>query len=243
VCECGGELAGATDLGVVDAYQQIEIPWVAAKLTQYDQHAVVCGCGKAHTATRPEGARDGKIGYGPNPQAWAVFLMVVHFVPVRRCAQILESLTGTAPSAGFVHSMLKRAAALVKTVNQRIRALIVLAHAVCLDETPLKVGSKTPKPGKKKAERYLLVARTKLYTLYPLGDRSLDTFKASVPMDLKRTHARRSSHHVITQATYECPVNVCAERCRLFSLYGRAAAPNNLQAWMAWVPFGQRRLR
>jgi hypothetical protein len=184
VCECGSELAGATDLGVVDAYQQIEIPLVAAELTQYDQHAVVCGCGKVHTATRPEGARDGKIGYGPNLQAWAVFLMVVHFVPVQRCVQILESLTGTAPSAGFVHSMLKRAAALVKTVNQRIRALIILAHAVCLDETPLKVGSKTPKPGKKKAERYLLVACTKLYTLYLLGDRSLDTFKASVLMDL-----------------------------------------------------------
>ena len=35
-------------------------------------------------------------------------------------------------------------------------------------------------PGKKKAERYLLVACTELYTHYLLGDRSLDTFKASV---------------------------------------------------------------
>ena len=41
----------------------------------------------------------------------------------------------------------------------------------------------TPKPGKKKAERYLLVACTELYTHYLLGDRSLDTFKASVLAD------------------------------------------------------------
>ena len=65
-------------------------------------------------------------------------------------------------------------------MHDRIRALITLAYAVCCDETPLKVGPKTPKPGKKKAERYLLVACTELYTHYLLGDRSLDTFKALV---------------------------------------------------------------
>ncbi len=55
---------------------------------------------------------------------------------------------------------------------------------VACDETPLKVGPKKPKPGKKKAERYLLVFCTELYTHYLLGDRSLDTFKASVLTEL-----------------------------------------------------------
>ena len=44
-CECGADLAGGADLGVVDSFQQIEIPRVAAKVTRYDQHAVRCGCG------------------------------------------------------------------------------------------------------------------------------------------------------------------------------------------------------
>jgi transposase len=47
----------------------------------------------------------------------------------------------------------------------------------------LRVGAKMPKPGKKKAERYLLVACTELYTHYLLGDRSLATFRASVLPD------------------------------------------------------------
>ncbi len=76
--------------------------------------------------------------------------------------------------------MLARTAGLLAEVHQRIRALITLAYAVCCDETPLRVGPRTPKPGKKKAEQYLLVACTELYTHYLLGDRSLDTFKAFV---------------------------------------------------------------
>jgi hypothetical protein len=48
-------------------------------------------------------------------------------------------------------------------------------------------GPKKPKPGKKKAEKYLLVACTELYTHYLLGDRDLDTFKAFVFTDLTDT--------------------------------------------------------
>jgi transposase len=80
--------------------------------------------------------------------------------------------------------MLARAAGLLTEVDKRIPTLITLAYAVCCEQTPLRVGPKTPKPGKKKAEKYLLVAATELYTHYLLGDRSLDTFKAFVLKDL-----------------------------------------------------------
>jgi transposase len=113
-----------------------------------------------------------------------VYLMVVHFIPTHRVVALLESLTGTAPSVGFVHGMINRTAGLLEGVHQRIRALIILAYAACCDETPLRVGAKTPAVGKKKAERYLLVACTELYTHYLLGDRSLATFKAFVVTDL-----------------------------------------------------------
>lgn len=183
-CDCGDDLDRARDLGVVDRYQQHEIPQVAVTITQYDQHEVECGCGRRHTAVRPDGARSGPVGYGPNLAAFAVYLMVVHFIPAHRVVALLESLTGTAPSVGFVHGVLNRMAGLLDEVHQRIRALITLAYAVCCDETPLRVGAKTPAVGKKKAERYLLVACTELYTHYLLGDRSLDTFKAFVIKDL-----------------------------------------------------------
>jgi transposase len=179
-CGCGANLTDAADLGVVDSYQEHEVPQVTVRVTQYDQHQVRCMCGQTHTAARPEGARSGPVGYGPNLAAFAVYLMVVHFVPTHRVVALLESLTGAAPSVGFVHGLLARTAGLLGAVHDRIRTLITLAYAVCVDETPLKVGPKTPRPCKTKAERYLLVACTQLYTHYLLGDRSLETFKAFV---------------------------------------------------------------
>jgi hypothetical protein len=63
--------------------------------------------------------------------------------------------------------------------NRAIRALIILAHVICADETPIRVG-----PGPKTRKRYLLVACTRLLTYYFLGDRSLATFAAFVFPDL-----------------------------------------------------------
>jgi transposase len=215
-CECGQDLAEATDLGVVDRYQQHEIPQVSVKITQYDQHQVRCGCGTVHTARRPEGARTGPVGYGPNLQAFCVYLMVVQFIPVGRCVQLLESLTGATPSAGFVHGMLTRAAGLLAEVDKRIRALITLAYAVCCDETPLRVGPRKPKPGRKKAEKYLLVACTELYTHYLLGDRDLTTFKAFVLKDLADSVVVHDRYHLydsaeIGQLTHQL---CCQHLCR-----------------------------
>lgn len=183
-CGCGADLADAADLGVVDAFQQVEIPAVAAKVTQFDQHAVRCGCGKVHTAARPEGAGTGKVEYGPVLQAWAVFLMVVHHLPTHRCRQVLTALTGAEPSVGFVHGLLARASKALREADRRIRALITLARVLRMDETPLRVGPKVPRPGRKKAEKYLLIACTTLYTHFLVGDRDLDTFKASVLADV-----------------------------------------------------------
>ncbi|MGH3755986.1 MAG: IS66 family transposase [Pseudonocardiaceae bacterium] len=199
-CGCGQDLAGARDLGVVDRYQQHEIPRMSVKVIQFDQHQVACGCGAVHTAARPAGSRSGPVGYGPNLQAFAVYLLVVQFLPAHRVVALLESLTGAAPSVGFVHGMLARTARLLGATHDRIATLITLAYAVCCDETPLRVGPRTPKPGKKKAERYLLVFCTQAYTHYLLGDRSLATFKASL---LSELGARPDASAIIVHDRYQ----------------------------------------
>lgn len=178
-CGCGADLAAGTDLGVADAYQQSEIPTLSAIVTQYDLHAVGCACGAVHTATRPPGAGTdpGRVGYGPNLRAWCVYLMVTHALPVHRCVALLGSLTGAKPSVGFVHSTLATAAAVLAAVEERIRARIEAAPAVAVDETPIKVGPATPAEGRKKADKYLIVAATPTDTWYTLGDRDLATFK------------------------------------------------------------------
>jgi hypothetical protein len=179
-CGCGRNLADADDLGVAASHQVMDTPVVTAVLTQYDGHAVQCRCGKVHVAAPPPGAGEaGTVTYGPNVQAWVVFLPVMHHVPVERCADVIGALTGTRPSDGFVHSLLARAARAVRGASMLIRALVITAAVLCADETPLRVG-----PGPKTRKKYLLVACTNLLTCYFLGDRSMDSFDAFVFPDL-----------------------------------------------------------
>jgi transposase len=179
-CRCGAALAGGTDLGVAASHQQVEIPLVSARVIQHDRHAVRCGCGQVSLAPAPSGAGvPGTVTYGPNLQAWCVYLMAAHAVPVHRCAELIASLAGAAPSAGFIHGMLARAAAAVTTASMLIRALVIAAPAVSCDETPIRAG-----PGPAWRKRHLLVAATPLLTWYMLGDRTAASFSEFVLPDL-----------------------------------------------------------
>ena len=105
-CACAADLAGAADLGVRYSHQVIDLPEAPAQTTQDDRHQVRCACGRVHVADAlPRAGAPGTVTYGPNFQAWCVFLMVMHHVPVERCADILESMSGTRPSDGWVHTL------------------------------------------------------------------------------------------------------------------------------------------
>jgi transposase len=183
-CPCGADLDDARDLGVRYSHQVTDLPEARAVTVQHDRHEVQCACGRTHVADAPPGAAGapGTVTYGLNFQAWCVFLLVMHHVPVERCADILESMSGTRPSDGWVHALLERAARAVAAANKAIRALIILARVVCGDETPLRAG-----PGPKARKKYLQVACTSLLTYYFLGARDLASFRQFVYSDLHGT--------------------------------------------------------
>jgi transposase len=195
-CACGADLAVAADLGVAASHQIADIPLETATVTQHDLHEVACRCGRVHRAPAPAGAgAAGTVTYGLGLQAWCVYLMAAHAIPVHRCAELIEALTGAEPSPGFVHSMIARAAAAVAEPDKAIRCLIILAHVISADETPIRAG-----PGPKTRKRYLLVACTNLLTYYFLGDRSMKTFNAFVLPDLSGTvvvHDRYQNYDAI----------------------------------------------
>ena len=137
-CGCGADLAGARDLGVRYSHQVTDLPEARAETIQHDRHEVECACGRRHVADAPpQAGAPGTVTYGLNFQAWCVFLMVMHHVPVERCADIIASMSGTRPSDGWVHGLLDRAASAVAAANTAIRALIILARVICGDETPV----------------------------------------------------------------------------------------------------------
>jgi hypothetical protein len=182
-CPCGADLAAAADLGVAASHQVIDVPAQTATVTQHDLHEAACRCGQVHRAgAPPEAGAAGTVSYGLGIQALVAYLIAAHALPVHRAAELIEAMTGAKPSPGFVHGMIGRAAAAVADANKAIRALIILAHVVSADETPIRVG-----PGPKSRKKYLLVACTSLLTYYFLGGRSLKTFDAFVFPDLHGT--------------------------------------------------------
>ena len=195
-CACGADLAAAADLGVAASHQIVDVPLQTATVVQHDRHEVACGCGPVHQAPAPAGAgAAGTVTYGLVLQAWCVYLIAAHAIPVHRCAELIEALTGAEPSPGFVHSMIARAAAAVAQANTAIRCLIILAHVICADETPIRAG-----PGPKTRKRYLLIAGTNLLTYYFPGDPSLKTFTAFVLPDMAGTvvvHDRYQNYDAI----------------------------------------------
>jgi transposase len=67
------------------SHQVTDLPEARAQTTQYDRHQVQCGCGRVRVADAPPRAgAPGTVTYGLNVQAWCVFLMVMHHVPVER---------------------------------------------------------------------------------------------------------------------------------------------------------------
>jgi transposase len=166
------------------SHQVTDLPEARAVTIQHDRHEVMCACGRVHVADAPPdaAAAPGTVTYGLNFQAWCVFLLVMHHVPVERCADILASVSGTRPSDGWVHTPLDRAARTVAAANTAIRALILAARVICGDETPLRAG-----PGPKTSKMYLQVACTSLLTHYFLGGRDLPSFREFIYSDLPGT--------------------------------------------------------
>jgi transposase len=136
-----------------------------------------------------------------------VFLLVVHHVPVECCAQVIEALSRTRPSDGFVHSMIARAAVAVCGVNMLIRALVITARVICADEIPIRVG-----PGPKASKKYLLVACTNLLTYFYLGERSMKSFDAFVFPDMPRAaivHDRYRNYDNVPPCCTSCAPSTC----------------------------------
>jgi hypothetical protein len=171
-CDCGADLAAAADVGIERSHQVHDLPPVAVEVTQHDVWRVRCGCGREHVAPPPAGVAAAPSSYGVNLRALVVYLIIYQHVPVERCVRLIADLTGgTGPSAGFVHGMLARCAAVLDEVVALIKTAVITAAVAGFDETTIRCGP----AGQKK---YILSGSTETAVAYHLGGRDLGSFTA-----------------------------------------------------------------
>jgi len=171
-CECGADLAAAADVGIERSHQVHDLPPVKVEVTQHDRYRVRCGCGREHVAPLPADVPAAPSSYGTNLKSLVVYLIIYQHVPVERCVRLIADLTGgMAPSAGFVHGMLSRCAAVLGEVVALIKTAVTLAAVAGFDETTIRCGP----AGQKK---YILSGSTETAVAYYLGGRDLGSFTA-----------------------------------------------------------------
>jgi transposase len=171
-CACGVSLAAAENVRIERSHQVHDLPEITVKVTQHDVWRVRCRCGREHVGRLPPGVPAARSSYGPVLKALVVYLIVYQHVPVERCVRLIADLSGgRAPSAGFVHGMLARCAAVLAEVVKLIKTAVTLAAVAGFDETVIRCGPAGTK-------KYILSGSTETAVAYHLGGRDLNSFTA-----------------------------------------------------------------
>lgn len=135
---CGDALTDVVSMAMVRR-QVTDIAAAVATVTEHRLHRRRCACGTLTTAPPPAGVAAAPASYGANLRAWVVYLLVFQHVPVARVVELVTDLSGARPSTGWVCQVLRETAAGLAEVEQLIRALLVLAPVLHVDETGTKV--------------------------------------------------------------------------------------------------------
>jgi transposase len=168
--DCGASLADAPVVGV--ARRQVFDPPPPPPRPHVTEYQIVtrrCACGARVPGPAPAGV-GAPASYGPQAAALAVYLGVGQYLPVARTAGVLATLSGIAPSTGWLAGQRARAAALVETqFLPHVRALLRSVGVLHVDETPGRAAGKLG---------YVHVACTEFLTAMHVGDRSKTTIDA-----------------------------------------------------------------
>jgi hypothetical protein len=101
-----------------------------------------CGSCHATTAARFPKEASAPACYGPNVRALVAYFSTAHFVPVERCAQILDEAFGVKIATGSVATVVAETAANLEPFIVRARQALAAAGVVCVDETGARIGGR-----------------------------------------------------------------------------------------------------
>jgi transposase len=107
----------------------------------------------------PDGV-SGRVQYGTNVKAAAVYARAAQFLPYGRVAALMTDLLGVGVSVGFVHQVVAEAARRLGPFVSRLTALLHVQGVLHADETPARLAG---------GFKYVHVACTPGLTLFHVG--------------------------------------------------------------------------
>jgi transposase len=131
---CGSGLAGAQAVKT-ERVQVVDIPEVAAEVTELRLVSRRCGCGRVTAAVLPEGVPGGPVCYGPNLTAAAAFLHAHGQLGRERSAEVVNGLFGTDVSTGWIGKVAVRLAAGLFGFETDAKTALLASAVLLADET------------------------------------------------------------------------------------------------------------
>jgi len=183
------------------ARQVLDLPEIRLHAVEYRAQVKVCPtCHHREQAAFPAHV-PGQVQYGPRIHGLAVYLNAVHFVPLKRTADILEAICGTKLSDGTIALSLNVAAERLAAFETKLKTALLNEPVLHADETGSKVKGKLA---------WIHVVSCKQLTLYghheqrgyaALKDMDvLPRFKGTVMHDAWITYFQLSAQHALCNA-------------------------------------------
>lgn len=121
------------------ARQVLDLPEIRLHAVEYRAQVKVCpSCHHREQASFPTHV-PGQVQYGPRIHGLAVYLNAVHFVPLKRTANILEAVCGAKLSDGTIALSLNVAAGRLTAFETELKAALLNEPVLHADETGSKV--------------------------------------------------------------------------------------------------------
>lgn len=140
-CRCAQCGADLTDLAPqrIERRQVLDLPPLALVVTEHQAATVCCPhCQQATTATFPVGVQPG-VQYGPQVLGLGLYLRHYQLLPYLRIQETLTDLFGASPGVGTLQTAGLRAATALAPFETTLKAALVTARVLHVDETSLRV--------------------------------------------------------------------------------------------------------
>lgn len=152
---CGHSLEAATPVRV-ERRQVFDLPERLLHVVEHVGRSLQCPrCEHVTPAPFPEGVGE-PVQYGPGVLGLGVYLQAYQLLPFARTRELFHTLFGQAPAAGTLERALHRTYGALEGAEAAIRAALLRASAVHMDETGVRVEGRT---------QWLHVASTPEHTL------------------------------------------------------------------------------
>lgn len=138
---CSGRLNRSKRVGDPVRWQVFDVPEMKVFVTEYELHALVCGCGRVTRADAPAGAVAPAV-YGPNVTTLAAYLSAQHHIPVGRIVEVLADIAGVEVSSGWVTDACRRVEQAVAGANEAVKDAIAGSEVAHFDESVTRVAGK-----------------------------------------------------------------------------------------------------